>query len=198
MEKCPSSSRTDRKTIEKNRRNQMKALFSKLNSLVPHQRSRVSLSLSESSLWEASLPDQLDDAVNYIKKLQTNLEKLREKKDRLMGIEKSSHCNAGFGRSGGAITEGLNSSPLVEIHEMGSALGVLMITGLDYQFMFNESIRVIQEEGADIVNASFSVVKDTIFHTIHSKVRESAAAGSVAARISERLKKFVNDQDGAF
>ncbi|KAM1004862.1 hypothetical protein ACFX13_005053 [Malus domestica] len=187
MEKCPSSSRTDRKTIEKNRRNQMKALFSKLNSLVPHQRSR-----------EASLPDQLDDAVNYIKKLQTNLEKLREKKDRLMGIEKSSHCNAGFGRSGGAITEGLNSSPLVEIHEMGSALGVLMITGLDYQFMFNESIRVIQEEGADIVNASFSVVKDTIFHTIHSKVRESAAAGSVAARISERLKKFVNDQDGAF
>lgn len=121
-------------------------------------------------LQEASLPDQLDDAVNYIKKLRTNLEKLREKKDRLMGIEKSSHCNAGFGRSGGPITEGLNSSPLVEIHEMGSALEVLMITGLDYQFMFNESIRVLQEEGADIVNASFSVVEDTIFHTIHSKV----------------------------
>jgi len=43
MENNPSSSRTDRKTIERNRRNQMKALYSQLNSLVPHQSSRVSI-----------------------------------------------------------------------------------------------------------------------------------------------------------
>ncbi|KAM1045799.1 hypothetical protein FF1_036703 [Malus domestica] len=185
MEKCPSSSTTDRKTIEKNRRNQMKALFSKLNSLVPHQRSGEA----------ASLPDQLDDAVNYIKQLQTNLEKMREKKDRLMGgIEKSTHCNAGFGLCAGPITGG---SPLVEIHETGSALEVQMITGLEYQFMFNESIRVLHEEGADVVNAGFSVVEDTVFHTIHSKIEE-LAPGCAAARISERLnKKFVNDQADA-
>lgn len=45
MEQCnnPSSvSKADRKTIEKNRRNQLKALYSELNSLVPHQQhSRV-------------------------------------------------------------------------------------------------------------------------------------------------------------
>jgi hypothetical protein len=36
--------------------------------------------------------------------------------------------------------------------------------------MFNETIRVLHEEGAEIINASFSVVEDTVFHTINSKV----------------------------
>ncbi|KAH0985690.1 hypothetical protein GBA52_012867 [Prunus armeniaca] len=186
MEQCPSSSRADRKTIEKNRRNQMKALYSKLNSLVPHQRSRE----------VTSLPDQLDDAVNYIKKLQMNLEKMREKKECLMGNEKSGNSNAGF--VGGEVMGGLKSPQIeIEIQEMGSALQVVLITGLDYQFMFNESIRVLHEEGADIVNASFSIVEDTIFHTIHSKIGESEP-GPVAARISERLKKLVNGRAGSF
>lgn len=60
--------------------------------------------------------------------------------------------------------------PQIDIHEKGSALEVVLITGLDFQFMFNETIRVIHEEGAEIVNASFSVVDDTVFHTIHAKV----------------------------
>lgn len=46
MENNPSSSRTDRKTIERNRRNQMKALYSTLNSIVPHQRPMVYISLN--------------------------------------------------------------------------------------------------------------------------------------------------------
>lgn len=41
MENNPSSSRVERKIIERNRRNQMKALFRELNSLVPHQSSKV-------------------------------------------------------------------------------------------------------------------------------------------------------------
>ncbi|KAK9936385.1 hypothetical protein M0R45_013230 [Rubus argutus] len=175
-----NSSRADRKTIEKNRRNQMKALYSKLNSLLPHQRSRLRL-----------LPDQIDEAVNYIKKLQTNLEKMRDKKDSLMGVEKITHNNNG-GFGGGILNLGGLRSPQIEIREMGSALEVVLITGLDCQFMFDESIRVLLEEGADIVNASFTVVGHTIFHTIHSKIGESAP-GPVAARISERLGKFVDE-----
>ncbi|KAF2573655.1 hypothetical protein F2Q70_00000691 [Brassica cretica] len=63
----------DRKTIEKNRRIQMKNLYSELNSLLP-QTSRESL----------ALPDQLDEAANYIKKLQVNVEKKRERKRKLL------------------------------------------------------------------------------------------------------------------
>ncbi|GLU22997.1 hypothetical protein SLE2022_390320 [Rubroshorea leprosula] len=167
-----TSSRTDRKLVERNRRNQMKALYSKLNSLVPHQNSREPM----------SLPDQLDEATNYIKKLQTNLERMKERKDGLMGMVRRRNAS----RSSGI------KCPEIKIQEMDSALEVVLITGLDGQFIFNETIRILHEEGADIVNASFSVVNDIIFHTIHCKVGDSAP-GFGAARISERLNKFLYD-----
>uniref|UniRef100_A0A2N9EBG8 BHLH domain-containing protein n=1 Tax=Fagus sylvatica TaxID=28930 RepID=A0A2N9EBG8_FAGSY len=132
-----------------------------------------------------SLPDQLDEAANYIKKLQTKLEKMREKKSSLMGIENpNASTNSGMMMG--------YKPPQIEIHEIGSALEVVLITGLDCQFMFNETIRVLHEEGAEIVNASFTVVEDTVFHTIHSKVGDSAL-GYGATGISARLKKFVSD-----
>ncbi|XAR66472.1 hypothetical protein NMG60_11012728 [Bertholletia excelsa] len=172
MEQNPSSSRADRKTIEKNRRNHMKALYSKLNSLVPHQ----------NSMEPMSLPDQLDEAAKYIKKLQKDLEKMNQKKESLKGADGEPK----------AAKAGLRP-PHVEIHEMGCNLEVVLITRLECQFMFNETIKVLHEEGADIGSASFSVVDDTVFHTIRSKVGESAP-GDGAARIRERLKKLICDQ----
>ena len=47
---------------------------------------------------------------------------------------------------------------------------MFLVTGLNYKFMFKETIRLLHEEGAEIVNAGLSVVNDTVFHTIHSKV----------------------------
>ncbi|XP_061371429.1 transcription factor bHLH162-like [Gastrolobium bilobum] len=158
MEENPSSSRTDRKFIERNRRNQMKALYSKLYSLVPHQ----------SSMEANSLQDQIGEATSYIKNLQMKLEKLKEKKNKLIGIDRSKY-------------------PQFEIQQTCSTLEVVLITGLDCQFMFNATIRVLHEEGLDIVNASYAVVEDTVFHTIHCQVGESANG---AARISEKLRKF--------
>ncbi|KAF5742281.1 hypothetical protein HS088_TW09G00325 [Tripterygium wilfordii] len=169
----PSSSRNDRKTIERNRRNQMKALYTQLNSLVPHQNSREPV----------SLPDQLYEAEKYIKKLQISLEKLKERKDSLMGIERPFPSNNSCGTNGTRL-------PQIEIHENGLALEIALITRLDCQFIFNETIRVLCEEGVEIVNASFSVIEDTVFHAIHSKLEESAS-GNEAARISERLRRFV-------
>ncbi|KAF3451466.1 hypothetical protein FNV43_RR07561 [Rhamnella rubrinervis] len=186
MEHNPSSSsRTDRKTIERNRRNQMKVLYSKLNSLVPQQSSRE----------VTSLTDQLDEAAKYIKKLQTSLEKMKEKKHSLMGTERGNMMSS---TSTSAFSSGVSSmgvkSPQIEIRQMGLALEIVLITGLDFQFMFNETIRVLHEEGVDIVNASFSVVEDTVFHTIHSQIGESAMMDpEAAARISERLNKFIDE-----
>ncbi|XVF25792.1 hypothetical protein REPUB_Repub13aG0244000 [Reevesia pubescens] len=170
------SSRTDRKLIERNRRNQMKALYSNLNSLIPHHDSRES----------TSLPDQLDEAANYIKRLQINLERMKERKDSLMGVERSTNATS---RS----SSGPNS-PQIQIHEMGSSLVIGLTTVSNSHFIFNETIRILHEEGAEIFNASFSVVDDTVFHTIHLTVGESAPDYG-AARISERLTKFIHDAD---
>jgi hypothetical protein len=43
-----TSTKIERRLIEKNRRNQMKILYSKLNVLLPNQNSKVPLSLSNS------------------------------------------------------------------------------------------------------------------------------------------------------
>ncbi|KAL5096708.1 hypothetical protein RYX36_001035 [Vicia faba] len=81
-------------------------------------------------------------------------------------------------------------SPKIEIQQIGLTLEVVLITGLDSQFLFNETIRILNEEGVDIVNASYKVNKDTVFHSIHCQVQEF---GNEAARISERLNKFMHD-----
>ncbi|XP_014518226.1 transcription factor bHLH162 [Vigna radiata var. radiata] len=172
MENNPSPSRLDRKFIERNRRNQMKTLFRKLNSLVPHQTSKA-----------VSLPDQLEEATNYIKKLQMNMEKMEKKKNKLLGIERANVSMNGRGERVGF------KSPRIEIQQMGSTLEVVLITGLDSQFMFSETIRVLHEEGLDVVNASYNVIEDAVFHSIHCHQDEKFANG--AARISERLKNFI-------
>ncbi|KAK8514045.1 hypothetical protein V6N11_064672 [Hibiscus sabdariffa] len=140
----------------------MKALCFKLNSLVPHQSSREA----------ASLPDQLDEAVNYIKSLKANLERMKEKKDGLTG----------------------SKSPQIQIQEMGSSSLVIAVnTGSNSQFIFNETIRLLHDERAEIANANFSVVDDdTVLLTIHFSTGE-ASPDYRAARISERLNKFVQD-----
>ncbi|XP_010057407.2 transcription factor bHLH162 isoform X1 [Eucalyptus grandis] len=174
MESKPGSSRPDRKRTERNRRNQMKALFSELHSLVPPQ------SPTEKTL---SLPDQLGEAANYIRSLQVKVEKMREQKEQLLEV--------------GKINTTMNSGPMIgfkspeiRIWNNKSILEVVLVTGLDGQFMFNETVQVIHEEGADIVNASSSYVGDAMLHTIHAKVGEG---DSSEERISERLQKIVND-----
>ncbi|XP_028777424.1 transcription factor bHLH162-like [Neltuma alba] len=177
------SSRGDRKVTERNRRSHMRALYSKLSSLVPRQTSREVV----------SVPDQLGEATNYIKKLQIRLEKMKEKKLNLMGTGKKRNANESLTNNSRGIIRG-SKSPKVEIHQMGSALDVSAITGLDCQFIFNEFIRILHEEQADIVNASYSVVQDAVFHTIHCQISEF---GNRSERISERLKRFVYGS-GAF
>ncbi|KAI3456256.1 hypothetical protein Pfo_012919 [Paulownia fortunei] len=177
MDQNPSSSKADRKTIEKNRRNQMKALYSKLRSLVPHQAPKEVV----------SLPDQLEGATNYIKKLQINLEKMKKKKNCLMGMSANSSA-----RSCNSTTGGLNL-PNIDVRVMGSALEVVLITGLNSQFMFSEVIRMLHEEGAEVVSASFSALDNTVFHTIHCKAGDQSSQDCGAARITERLWKFVYD-----
>ncbi|KAF7851193.1 hypothetical protein BT93_L4339 [Corymbia citriodora subsp. variegata] len=174
MERKAGSSRADRKTTERNRRSRMKALLSKLHSLIPPQSPR------ESTL---TLPDQLGKAANYIKNLQVKVQKMREQKERLLEIEKINTT----------MDNGLMigfKSPEIGIRKSGSILEVVLVTGLDGQFMFKETVRVIHEEGADIVNANFSYVGDAMLHTVHAKVEDGNLSDE---RISQRLQETLND-----
>ncbi|XP_074267762.1 transcription factor bHLH162-like [Silene latifolia] len=184
MDKSSSSSRKDRKTIEKNRRNQMKDLYSQLNSLVPQDASR--------SRDGMPLPDQIDEATNYITQLHGNVENLRQQRDSLRGGGSGSGSGgsgSGSGSSRGRRT-GLSNSPVqVQINETGGALEIILVTGLECQFVFTEAMRILSEENVDVIDANYSVVESTVFHTIHAQVGEAASRNAVA-RVTERLQRF--------
>ncbi|EXB44647.1 hypothetical protein L484_010338 [Morus notabilis] len=168
-----SATKIERRIIEKNRRNQMKVLYSKLNSLLPPQNSKE----------VQTLPDQVDEAINHIKSLEARLKKYKEKKKSLLGRKRSYTC------ANSLESVGSQRSPQIEIHEIGSVIEVVLITGLDNQFIFYELIRILHEERADVVDAKYSVSRDSIFHVVHAEIADSIFG---ATKISERLKRFVS------
>ncbi|XP_010439537.1 PREDICTED: transcription factor bHLH36-like [Camelina sativa] len=183
----PSHSNTaqsrSRKTVEKNRRMQMKSLYSELTSLLPHHSSREPL----------TLPDQLDEAANYIKKLQVNVEKKRERKSKLVATATSEKLNsAGSSLVASSVDVSVpRRLPRIEIQETGSIFHIFLVTSLEHKFMFCEIVRVLTEElGAEITHAGYSIVDDAVFHTLHCKVEECDYGAR--SQIPERLEKFVN------
>ncbi|XP_031280293.1 transcription factor bHLH162-like [Pistacia vera] len=177
MERKPSSSSTkiERKIIEKNRRNYMKNLYNNLNSLLPNRSCKEAL----------PLPDQIDEAINYIKSLEGKLQECNVKKENLMGRKRSYACT-----NSPATLAASSKPPKIEIHEMGSTLEVVLTTSVDNQFIFYEVIRILQEDGAEVVNANCSTVGNTIFQVIHAEMGDRMFSFG-AAKITERLNQFV-------
>ncbi|KAL2466492.1 basic helix-loop-helix (bHLH) DNA-binding superfamily protein [Abeliophyllum distichum] len=174
MERASSSStptpRIERRIIEKNRRNLLQNLYSKLHSLLPNHASKEAL----------PLPDQLDEAMEYIKSLKTNLEKMKEMKKSLMP-PKRSHSNC-ITSAVQAITE----SPLVEVHEMGKNMDVILLTGLESYSRFCGIIHLLHEDGVEVVNSNFSIYGNSTL-----QVRKADNHNFEATEMSRKLKEFI-------
>nr|XP_025670091.1 transcription factor bHLH162-like [Arachis hypogaea] len=177
----PSSSTTnkiERRLIEKNRRNHMKMLYSKLNSLLPNYNPKEAL----------PLPDQVDEAINYIKNLEEKVKTAKEKKDGLlerMGRKRT----RGGGRDGSGCSN--TKPPQLEVHETGSCLEIVMTCGLENQFIFYEIIRILNEENIDVKSANSSLLGDSMIHVLHAEIPPLLIQFG-ATKVSERLKRFVN------
>ncbi|TKY66848.1 Transcription factor bHLH36 [Spatholobus suberectus] len=175
----PPSTKVERRLVEKNRRNQMKILYNKLNSLLPNYNPKEAL----------PLPDQVDEAINYIQSLEAKVKMDQEKKEKLQGTRKRSRgC---FSNSANFAATGFPKSPQLEIHEVGSSLQVVLTCGLDYQFIFYEIIRMLHEENIEVRSANSSVAGDSVLHVVHAEIPQSFLQFG-ATKVSERLKRFVN------
>ncbi|KAF9607061.1 hypothetical protein IFM89_030888 [Coptis chinensis] len=168
------SSKVDRKTVEKNRRVYMKGLSIKLASLIPKHHNFSKDTLSQQ--------DRLDHAEVYIKELRERVEMLKRKKQRMMRSTRNEYGTK-------SVTVGV-TLPVLELRETDSTLEVILVSSLDKNFMFYQVIGVLEEEGADVVNASFSIVGDKVFHTIHSQVM-SFRVGVEISRLSARLNELL-------
>ncbi|KAG6526158.1 transcription factor bHLH167-like [Zingiber officinale] len=165
--------KVERKTVEKNRRTHMKKLCSKLSSIIPKEHRNIHKDV-------LTQQDNLEDATSYIKILRERIEILKQR--RLLQVSKMRSTDVGIGF-------GL---PIVEVRCNDVNLEVLIvISRVSKRFLFHEVISVLEEEGAKVVNANFSVVGDKIFHIIHSQA-VSSRIGLDASRVTQRLKELVN------
>ncbi|CAL9752018.1 unnamed protein product [Musa acuminata subsp. burmannicoides] len=160
MASSGGTEKLERKTVEKNRRIHMKNLCSKLSSLIPVSKNTV------------TQKDQLDQAFDYIKELKERVDRLRELK------EMRSRVMIGF------------RPAQVEVRNLDPNLEVILVCGSRTRFMFHEVISVLEEEGVEVINASFSTVGDRIFHSIHCQAI-STRIGLDPSRIDQRLKQLV-------
>jgi len=134
----------------------------------------------------------LDEAAAYIKKLKERVDELQQKRSsaQLMAADTSgggggggsvaSTSAAATAASGGARSEEdaadeAAEAPVVEVvhYNDGSSLDVVLISSVERPFKLHEVVTVLEEEGAEIINANLSVVGRKIFHTIHCRVRDN-------------------------
>ncbi|CAG7898066.1 unnamed protein product [Brassica rapa] len=141
----------------------MEDLYLELNSLLP-QTSR-----------ELPLPDQLDEAANYIKELQVSVEKNRERKRKLVTTAALEKLNStGSSSMSSSVDVSVPKRlPRIEIQETGPIFHISLVTSLEHKFMFHEIIRVLTEElGAGLTHAGYSIVDDAVFHIFDCKVED--------------------------
>ncbi|KAI3925864.1 hypothetical protein MKW92_019345 [Papaver armeniacum] len=195
MKACEKSGTIDRKTIEKNRRIQMKALCFKLASLITPTSSTI-VHQKHSSNKDACKPqiEQFDNAAAYIQELRKRIDELKRKKRSLIhgGEQEIISINSSTSSSSSSRTSTMTDTnlPILEVKDLEDAMVVVVVTGLNKNFMLYELITILEEHGAEVVSASFAAVNDKIYHTIHSRVRCSRL-GVETTKICDRLKELV-------
>uniref|UniRef100_A0A803QJG2 BHLH domain-containing protein n=1 Tax=Cannabis sativa TaxID=3483 RepID=A0A803QJG2_CANSA len=131
-----SVTKIERKIVEKNRRNHMKVLFSKLNSLLPPQNSREAL----------TLPDQVDEAINASQ---------RDICDH-MGIEEAS---GNFHYLGQPNTMGCNKTSMLSFLKQRIRKGIQNWDGSLAEAQVNSNIGHVRSEMVEALGA-LSWLKD--------------------------------------
>lgn len=121
------------------------------------------------------LPDQIDQAITYIKNLEGRVKMAQQKKESLMGKGNKRSLAIASGSSSSynvGEAKGISQirSPHIEIREMGSSLEIVLITGLDNNFVFYEIIRILHEENIEVVAANSSRVGDSMHQVVHAEV----------------------------
>ncbi|WVZ01599.1 hypothetical protein V8G54_027668 [Vigna mungo] len=171
----PSSEKVERKIVERNRRNKMKNLYSQLNSLLPSHNSKEGIPLRA----------QIGEAIKYIKSLETKVKMAQEKKERLLEKKRTlSGCSSNASEAKGSL-----NPPKIEVRETDSAIQVILICGIDKNFIFCEILRILCELNVEVVNIYSTMKGDSAMHDVHCKVGQFQFA---AGKVSEMLKWIVN------
>ncbi|KAJ4765380.1 basic helix-loop-helix (bHLH) DNA-binding superfamily protein [Rhynchospora pubera] len=136
--------------------------------------------------------DNLDGAVTYILKLKERMEELRELRDSKSISIRGTKRNINRSNIPTSSKMAVSSvPPVIEVRSEDTNLEVVLVCGLHNGFKLHKMIGILEEEGALVKNANFSVVSDKVFYTIHSQAL-SPRIGVEASRVLERLQDLVS------
>ncbi|XP_022727284.1 transcription factor bHLH167-like [Durio zibethinus] len=161
-----SLSRMNRNLIERERRSQMKILFSKLFNLLPPHPTKT------------SIPEMVEHATVCISQLQKRMEELKQRKVQL----EADHI------SPQAVATG-TISPVIDITDLDSSMEVNLMAGTNTKFALCDIISILEEEGAQVLSATYHNTGNKILLSIHSQAAYSRI-GIENVRVHERLKRL--------
>ncbi|CAL4970455.1 unnamed protein product [Urochloa decumbens] len=173
----------DRKTVERNRRNQMNALYSRLDFLVRSGSSTSSAPPPPAAVQRGApamtRPDRLEEAAAYIRQTTERVERLKERKRELTAAARASSSSSSSAAAAGA------AAAEVEVQHLGSGLHAILVTGAPPSdgASFHRAVRAVEEAGGEVQNAHFSVVGARAIYTIHTLVAEGGIE-----RVVQRLR----------
>ncbi|KAH7686444.1 Achaete-scute transcription factor-related protein [Dioscorea alata] len=143
MEEGRKASKLERKTVEKNRRLLMKGLLSQLSSLI----SKTQTSGSKDALTQQDL---LEEATSYIMKLQGKIESLKRKRNVLEKNMQGIHMD---------VSDDHKIEVQVAVLK-DDIMDVVLLSGLNKGLKLHQVVSILEEEGAEVINASFFTVGD--------------------------------------
>ncbi|XWS56505.1 hypothetical protein CRYUN_Cryun09bG0090900 [Craigia yunnanensis] len=134
----------NRNFLERERRSNMRNLFSRLFSLLPPQSNRK------------SIPDMVELATIYINHFQSHLEELRQRR---MQLEEANRT-----------TSERMIIQVVNITDSNSSMEANLITGSDTKFSLCDIISIIEEEGAEVQSVKYNNAGNMNILSIHCQV----------------------------
>ncbi|XBI27333.1 hypothetical protein VPH35_051815 [Triticum aestivum] len=180
-----------RKEAERERRQHMKALCAKLTSLIPKEHFSNPDTMTQLS--------SLDEAASYIKKLKERVDELQHRRNSAQAMATARGASGASmptitpTTSGGAGSpEGEKHwealAPVVEVQQHDdTSMDVVLVCSKERPIMLHQVITILEEEGAEVVNANHSIAGHKIFYTIHSRAFSSRIGIDVSS-VSERLR----------
>ncbi|CAJ2630121.1 unnamed protein product [Trifolium pratense] len=161
-----------RREVEKQRRMQMSILYSSLRSSLP----------SDLIKGKRSVSDHIAAAANYVQFLKQKTNELETKRDSLKEMASSSMVEIG---------NELSSDPsrlvkCVKINIIQGGVEIVICSGFeDFSSRLSDLLKIILEEGCDVVHCVTNQVNGKIFHTIKSEVKDLTCLN--LARLQNKL-----------
>ncbi|KAJ7975619.1 Transcription factor [Quillaja saponaria] len=162
---------------ERQRRQEMSTLYKSLRSLLPFELIKGKRSMS----------DHMNEAVNYIKLLQNNIEEKGAKRDELKNLSSTLNTIDHYGSGSGSGSGSSNSCLTVYQSSSGGVEIEITSSSRQVKLPLSRILEVLLEEGLEVVNCVSTKVNGRFLHIIRSEVMNSAGVD-----VAELKRKLAN------